>query len=266
MAQEDGRHCSHCNDLLAALPTAEFALLMPRSEHVEVAARQILHGAHAPIRSVYFPTTGVISLIARLERGGAIEVGMIGREGMVGLPLALGIDSSPEEALAQTAGTALRIGADAFREVLAHTPTLRALLLRYEHVLHTQVAQTAACNGRHLLEARLARWLLMAHDRLDANELPFSQELLATMLGVRRAGVTVAAGVLQRAGAASFSRGRVVILNRRELERVSCECYAAVRQEYERLRPPTANAHRTPAVLDRSETPGVIAINAPDRQ
>jgi CRP-like cAMP-binding protein len=214
------------------LPAHDLARLRPKLEPVALTFRQVLYRSHAPIPAVYFLEAGLVSLVARLERGGAIEVGMIGREGIVGLALALGADSSPNEAMVQTAGSALRMDADAFCEELERNPVLMARLLRYEHALHAQVGQTAACNGRHPVEKRLARWLLMASDRLDTLELPLTQELLATMLGVRRAGVCSAIGALERAGILSFKAGRIVILSRQGLEARSCECCAAVRREY----------------------------------
>lgn len=224
------------NGVLAALPPGDLARLRPRLEPVTLEPRQILYRAHVPISGVYFLESGLVSLVARLERGGAIEIGIIGREGMVGLPLALGAESSPDEALVQVKCRALRLGAEEFRQELDRSPALLALLLRYECAFRAQVAQTAACNGRHDVEQRLARWLLMASDRLEANDLPLTQELLSTMLGVRRASVTGAVRILQRSGAIGFVRGRIAILDRQELERTSCECFAAVRREYLRLR------------------------------
>jgi CRP-like cAMP-binding protein len=231
------------NEILAAMPPQQLARLRPKLEPVELVPRQILHGAHTPIAAVHFIESGMVSLVARLERGGAVEVGIIGREGMVGLPLALGVDSSPDEALVQTGGIALRMRADHFREELDRSPALVARLLRYECAFHTQVAQTAACNGRHPLEKRLARWLLMAHDRCEGRALSLTQDMLATMLGVRRAGITSAVGALQRSGIIAMAKGQIMILDRWNLERAACECYAAVRQEYEKLLGPTTLNH-----------------------
>ncbi len=236
MSQDSHPHPFHSsNGILVALPTSGLARLWPRIQRVELAPRQVLYGAHTQIPAVYFLESGMVSLIARLERGGAVEVGVIGREGIVGLPLAFGADSSPDEALVLAPGVALRMNADAFREELERSPALLALLLRYQCVLHAHVAQNAACNGRHLMEQRLARWLLIARDRLEARELPLTQEMLATMLGVRRAGVTSTLGAMQRAGIIGFSKGRIVILDSRKLESASCECYAAIQREYDRL-------------------------------
>jgi CRP-like cAMP-binding protein len=220
------------NGLLLALPPADLARLRPGLEPVELEARQLLYRAQAPIPAVHFLESGIVSQVARLERGGAIEIGIIGREGMVGLPLALGSASSPNEALVQVKCRALRMGACEFRQELERSPAMLALVLRFEYAFQAQVAQTAACNGRHVVEQRLTRWLLMARDRLDTDDLPLTQELLSTMLGVRRASVTTAVGILQRAGAIDFIRGHLVIRDRHALERMSCECYSAVRQEY----------------------------------
>jgi CRP-like cAMP-binding protein len=240
------------NRVLAALPPPALARLRPRLEPVELEPRQILYRPQVPIRTVYFLESGIVSLVARLERGGAIEIGIIGREGMVGLTLALGAVSSPDEALVQVKCRALRLGAEEFRQELDRSPALLTLLLRYECAFHAQVAQTAACNGRHAVEQRLARWLLMAHDRLEGEDLPLTQELLSTMLGVRRASVTSAIGVLQRAGVIGFIRGRILILDREKLERVSCECYVAVCQEYMRMQSasPRDFGEGAPAVSD----------------
>jgi CRP-like cAMP-binding protein len=223
------------NGVLAALPPDDLVRLRSKLKPVELEARQILHRAQVPIPAVYFLESGIVSLVARLERGGAIEIGVIGREGMIGLPLALGAETSPDEALVQVKCRALHMGADAFRQELDRSPALLGRLLRYECALHAQVAQTAACNGRHAVEQRLARWLLMAHDRLDADDLPLTQDMLATMLGVRRASVTSAVGLLQRAGAIGLIRGHIVITGREALEHAACECYAAVQQEYMQL-------------------------------
>jgi CRP-like cAMP-binding protein len=202
----------------------------------------------------------VVCLVARLERGGAAEVGIIGREGMVGLPLAFGADSSPHEALVQTPGRALRIDATVFRAELKRSPALLALLLRYECALRAQVAQTAACNGRHPLGKRLARWLLMACDRLDTNNLQLTQELLATMLGVRRASVSSAAGALQRAGILGSAKGGIAVLDRPKLEGAACECYAAIQREYEKMWLQMATEpHHTPAGPSDDTQPFVVS-------
>jgi CRP-like cAMP-binding protein len=224
------------NGILAALPAHDLARLQPMLEPVMLCARQFLYTARAPIPAVHFLESGLVSLVARLERGDAVEVGMVGREGMVGLALALGADSAPEEAMVQTAGLALRMPADAFQEALRQSPGLMAQVLRYANALRDQAGQIAACNGRHAIGKRLARWLLMASDRLGTSVLPLTQELLASMLGVRRAGICGAIGALQRAGILGFAAGRIAILDRQGLERHACECHAADRREYAGLR------------------------------
>jgi CRP-like cAMP-binding protein len=193
--------------------------------------------ARHPIEHVYFVQQGMVSLVQPLENGAMIEVGMIGNEGFVGVPVLLGAESSPLEAMVQIPGSALRMQASAFREEVTRRSTLLALLLRYVQALHIQVSLSAACNGRHTLPERLARWLLTARDRATSDELPLSHEFLSMMLGVRRAGVTVAVGTLKTAGLIRNSHGRVTIIDRQGLEAASCECYRTVRNEYERLLP-----------------------------
>ncbi len=223
------------NRLLAALPPGDFALLAPSLRPVRLDLRQTLHEPEWPIEAVYFPERGMVSLLARLEDGAAQEVGLVGREGVVGLAVALGAESVGTEALVQAEGEALRLGADELRAAFGRGAGLRDLLLRYMQALHAQVTQTAACNGRHAVDERLARWLLMAHDRADGDEFPMTQEFMAMMLGVRRAGVSVAAAVLKKAGVIGHAYGRVTVLDRAGLEGASCECYGAVARQFERL-------------------------------
>jgi CRP-like cAMP-binding protein len=223
------------NDLLAALPPDDFALLAPSLRPVHLELKQVLHEPERPIAAAYFPQSGMVSLVARLEDGAAQEVGLVGREGVVGLAVALGAESVGTEALVQAEGTALRVPTDELRAAFDRGAALRALLLRYTQAVHAQVSQTAACNGRHAVDERLARWLLMAHDRADGDEFPMTQEFMAMMLGVRRAGVSVAAGILQKAGVINHTYGRVTVLDRPGLEAASCECYGAVRRQVERL-------------------------------
>jgi CRP-like cAMP-binding protein len=204
-------------------------------ELVEFPQRLVLHMPDEPITAVHFPETGWVSMLATLDNGDAAEVGLVGREGMVGLPLLLGTDRSPFEAMVQAGGNALRLSAEAFGQALDHSAALRTMLLRYTLAFNVQVAQTAACNGRHQIEQRLARWMLMAHDRSEGDGFPMTHEFLSMMLGVRRAGVTVAAGVLQRAGLIRYERGRMTVTDRDGLEAGACDCYDQVRREYERL-------------------------------
>jgi CRP-like cAMP-binding protein len=223
------------NRLLAAMSADDFRLLAGSLRHVEMDLKQVLHEPDQPIDAVYFPETGTVSMFAPLEGGELLEVGMVGREGMVGLPVILGADSSSTGAIVQIPGTGWHVGAAAAKQAFDTSPTLRSLLLRYAQAYHVQIAQTAACNGHHLLEKRLARWLLLAHDRADGDELPLSQEFIAQMLGVRRAGVSVAAGILQKAGMISYAHGHITILDRPGLEAASCECYGTVQRQFERL-------------------------------
>ena len=223
------------NRLLTALPPHDLARLWPRLEAVELPFRQVLHAPGEPIEAIYFPETGWISMLAYLESGDAAEVGLVGYEGMVGLPVLLGADSSDLEAMVQCPGTALRMDAQAFREELERIPVLRSLLLRYALVHQEQVARTAACNGRHHIDQRLARWLLMARARAEGDEFPMTHEFLSMMLGVRRAGISTAAGTLQKAGHIEYQRGQMKITDRPGLESVACECYGMVRRASDRL-------------------------------
>jgi CRP-like cAMP-binding protein len=204
---------------------------------VPLSMRQVLHRPGEPMGAVHFPRSGWVSLIALLEDGDAAEIGLVGREGMVGLPLLLGAESTMAEAMVQNDGTAFRIGSADFARALDLIPAFRALLLRYAMAQHEQVARTAACNGRHLVEQRLARWLLMAHDRAHGDDFPMTHEFLSMMLGVRRAGVSVAAALLQRAGLIHYARGRISVCDRPGLEAAACGCYAALRQQWMRVLP-----------------------------
>jgi CRP-like cAMP-binding protein len=230
------------NRLLSALPPEDCGRLLPRLELVELCLRQVILAPNKPIPSVLFPLSGWISNLVMLEDGDAGEVGLIGWEGMAGLPLLYGDDRSPVESIVQAPGEALRLGAEAFREALGESSALRAVLLRYALAFQVQVAQTAACNARHHVEQRLARWLLMADDRVEGSSFPMTHEFLSMMLGVRRAGVSIAAGALQRAGFIRYERGSITVTDRPGLEAASCECHKAVRREYDRLLGPDARA------------------------
>jgi CRP-like cAMP-binding protein len=223
------------NRLLASLPPDELATLLPQMQRVELVVRQVVHWPEQPITAAYFPESGWISSLQLLPDGGAAEVGHSGWEGMVGLPLLYGADTTSTETMTQASGTALRMGAKNFCEALERCPAFRTLLLRYALAFHEEVAQTAACNGRHVLEQRLARWLLMAHDRSEGDDVPMTQEFLAMMLCVQRPGVTGAIGRLQRAGHISIGRGIIKVADRGGLEETSCTCYASVRRRFETL-------------------------------
>jgi CRP-like cAMP-binding protein len=221
------------NRLLAALPTSELERLRPWLDPVSLPHKKVLITAGEPIAHAYFPEAGVGSLTARLADGTGVEVGMTGREGMVGIPIVLQTETCTTDCIVQVPGSGWRIRAAALREAMAQSPALTMLLLRYVQAFYSQVSQTSACNARHGLPERLARWLLMTHDRVDGDELPLTQEFLSIMLGVRRAGVTLAAHTLQEAGLLYYQRGLITILDRPALEAAACECYAIVRQRSE---------------------------------
>ena len=223
------------NRLLAALPAEDLARLCPQLEPIDVKLHQVLHAANEPITAVYFPKAGMVSLVSVLTTGGAAEMGIVGSEGMVGVPLLLGGDSSAVEAICQGPGPMLRLQADLFEQALNESPALRKLLLRYTLAFQHQVSQTAACNSSHILRQRLARWLLIAHDRAVGNDFAMTQEFLAQMLCVYRPSVTTTAGSLQRAGLIRYSAGRVTVLDRAGLEAAACECIGTVRHQFKKL-------------------------------
>jgi CRP-like cAMP-binding protein len=223
------------NRLLALLSPAELEPFQSQLEQVGLEMREPLFEPNEPISHVYFPETAVVSLTNHLLDGNAVEIGTTGREGMVGLPVFLGERAGVMRAFAQIPGTAIRIEAAVFARLVGPSSLLHTLLLRYTHAFLTQVAQTAVCNSAHLVGQRCARWLLMTHDRVDGDEFPLTHEFMAFMLGVRREGVTLAMGGLQDAGLVRYVHGRVTMSDREGLERASCECYAVVRAQYERL-------------------------------
>ncbi|WP_229681271.1 Crp/Fnr family transcriptional regulator [Neoroseomonas lacus] len=223
------------NRLLASLPKQEIERLLPQMELITFPLRQTLLAAGEANSFVYFPEKGWVSMVLMLQHGDATEVGLIGREGMVGFAALLGIRQSNIEAIWQSEGTARRLPAAVFREAFDRNPAVRDHVLRFAQAFHLQVAQTAACNGRHTLNQRLARWILMARDRADSDAFPMTHEFLATMLGVRRSGVTVAAGQLQKAGYIIYGSGRLMILDHGGLQARACECHATVHHEYQEL-------------------------------
>ena len=225
------------NRLLAGLPARELERIRPHLEMVHLEQRSQLYEPEVPIRYVYFPETAIVSLVSNMREGGTVEVGTAGREGMSGLPVFLANDTSSIEAFVQIPGVLGRIATPAFTDLAGPPGPFHTILLRYTQAFLTQVAQTAACNGAHLVDQRCARWLLMTHDRVDGDDFPLTHEFLAFMLGVRRAGVTVAMRALQGEGLIRYTRGKVRILDRAGLERSSCECYGVVRAHYERLLP-----------------------------
>lgn len=223
------------NRLLAALSRDLQIRLLPRMEKLNLPIRQVLHEPQSAIAHVYFPLSGVTSLVMAMKDGDTVEVGTIGNEGMVGTPVFLGAESSPCKAVTQVAGQALRMRADQFRRSVLEHGELFEVLRRYTQGLFNQLAQTTACNHVHSVQQRMCRWLLMTHDRVGADDFHLTQEFLAQMLGVRRPSVTVAAGLLQKAGLIRYQRGRIHIADRPGLEAGACECYETVRQELDRL-------------------------------
>jgi CRP-like cAMP-binding protein len=226
------------NQLLAALPGDEWQRWLPQLEAVEMPLGQVLYESGTTLSHVYFPTTSIVSLLYVMENGSSAEIAVVGNEGIVGISLFMGGESTPSRAVVQSAGQGFRLKAKAIKEEFNRAPVLH-LLLRYTQALLTQMAQTAVCNRHHSLDQQLCRWLLLSLDRLQGNELVMTQELIANMLGVRREGVTEGAVKLQKAGLIQYSRGRITVLDRPGLEARSCECYAVVKKEYDRLLPAT---------------------------
>jgi CRP-like cAMP-binding protein len=216
------------NLTLLALPPRELAVLEPHLEYVDLPQHQILHEPGARIDFAYFLNQGLVSLVILTADGKSVEVALVGREGIVGTPLAVGFRRGPHRAIVQIAGSGLRIKSDALESALSHAPELRALLNRYVLIQGMQVAQIAACNRLHEIEQRLARWLLMCQDRIASDELPITHEFLSQMLGAGRPSVSLAAGILQRAGLIENLRGVVRIVQRKALEESACECYRAI--------------------------------------
>lgn len=223
------------NQLLDALAADDLQPLLAHLEPVALPQKQVLNAPRQTIEHVYFPTVGVVSLVASLEDGGLVEVGVIGREGMVGLPVLLGSETPSNEAFVQIAGAGLRLPTRVLLDRVEQSPRMRRSLLRFGQALAFHASQSAACNARHVIDERCARWLLAAQDRVDGNELGLTHEFLGMMLGVRRAGVTVAAGTLQRAGLIRYRQGNITVLDREGLEAASCECYGTIKDEYARL-------------------------------
>jgi CRP-like cAMP-binding protein len=225
----------HSNRLLGLLPPKDYKRLRPHLKPIALEYRQSLYRAHKPVGFVYFIETGVGSLVNTMANGQAAEVGTIGNEGVVGLPLVLEDSAAPTSVYVQVPGAGLRIKAALFNRELARSASMRTVMLHYTHAFFNQVAQSAACNQFHSLEQRCCRWLLMTRDRMDSDEFLLTQEFLAMMLGVQRTGVSAAAGALQRAGLIRYKRGQVTILDRRGLEQRSCECYRVSKREFDRL-------------------------------
>ncbi|RCX32748.1 Crp/Fnr family transcriptional regulator [Thioalbus denitrificans] len=223
------------NHLLAALPAEEFARLEPGLELVPLPLGQVIYESGSELRHVYFPTDSIVSLLYVMEDGASAEIAVVGNEGIIGVALFMGGETMPNRALVQSAGHAYRLKGQLLKDEFNHSGGLQHLLLRYTQALLTQMGQTAVCNRHHTLDQQLCRWLLLSHDRLQSDELVMTQELIANMLGVRREGVTAAAGNLQRAGLITYHRGHITVVDRAGLEARACECYAVVRKEFDRL-------------------------------
>ncbi len=225
------------NHLLAALPEAEWTRWLPQLESVKLALGSVLYESGTQQTHIYFPTTAIISLLYVMESGASAEIAVVGNEGAVGISLFMGGESTPSRAVVQSAGQGFRLKAEEIKDEFNRSGPVMHVLLRYTQALITQMAQTAVCNRHHSLDQQLCRWLLLSMDRLDGNELVMTQELIANMLGVRREGVTEGALKLQRAGLIRYSRGHITVLDRKGLENRTCECYAVVKKEYDRLLP-----------------------------
>lgn len=223
------------NHLLAALPAAEFERLSSHLKLVPMPLGEALYESGGHLDHVFFPTTSIVSILYVMEDGASAEIAVVGNEGIVGISIFMGGETTPNRAIVQSAGYGYRLGTQRLMQEFNRIGPLRPLLLRYTQALITQMAQTAVCNRHHSLDQQLCRWLLLSLDRLSSNSLVMTQELIGNMLGVRREGVTEAAGRLQRAGIIRYSRGHIEVLDRTELEKAVCECYAVVKKEFDRL-------------------------------
>ncbi len=226
---------AHRNLLLASLPDEEYNYLRPHLLPASLEYKSQLYEVNEPIEFVHFIETGVASLVNTMTNGDAAEVGTIGNEGFVGIPILFGDKQAPTSVYMQVGGASLKMKANVFRELMQRNPTVQRRMLRYAHAFFNQIAQSAACNTFHLLEQRCCRWLLMTQDRMQSTDFPLTQEFLAMMLGVRRAGVTDAANALKRAGLIKYTRGRVTVLDRAGIEKRTCECYSVTKKEFDHL-------------------------------
>ena len=240
-------HSPNQNHLIAALPTAEFERLAPHLELVPLLLGDTLYEPGGQLEHVYFPTTAIVSLLYVMESGSSAEMAGVGNEGILGISLFMGGNTTPSSAVVLTAGHGYRLQARLLKEEFSRAGLVQRLLLRYTQALVTQMAQSAACNRHHSIEQQLCRWLLLTLDRLPSNELVMTQELVASTLGVRREGITEAAGKLQRAGVIRYRRGHISVLERPGLEARACECYAVVRKEIDRLLADVRYRQSTPA-------------------
>jgi CRP-like cAMP-binding protein len=223
------------NQILDALPEEDRERLFAHLRPVEMPLGKVIYESGARPRHIYFPTDSIVSLLYVLNNGASAEIAVVGREGAVGVSLFMGGETTPSRAVVQSAGSAYRLSGVLLKREFSRHGRMLAVLLRYTQSLITQMAQTAVCNRHHALDQQLCRWLLLSLDRLDSDELKMTQELIANMIGVRREGVTEAAGRLQKAGVIRYSRGRITVLDRQRLEKLSCECYGVVKKETDRL-------------------------------
>ncbi len=231
------------NRLLAALDAEVQDRLFPYLELVPFELGKVLYESGDALRHIYFPTDSIVSLLYVMENGASAEISLVGNEGLVGIALFMGGESTPSRAIVQSAGSSFRLSARRLRAEFDRHGALLTLMLRYTQALITQMAQTAVCNRHHTIDQQLCRWLLMSLDRLPTNKLVMTQELIANMLGVRREGVTTSARVLQKEGVIEYHRGEITVLDRNKLEEMCCECYAVVRDETDRLLPYSAHPH-----------------------
>jgi CRP-like cAMP-binding protein len=225
------------NHLLTSLPQSDFERLKPRLEPVSLELGKVLYESDIVLRHVYFPIDSIVSLLYVMEDGASAEIAVVGNDGVVGVSLFMGGETTPSRAVVQSAGEAYRLEGEVLKSEFNRAGAMQHLLLRYTQALLTQMAQTAVCNRHHTLDQQLCRWLLLSLDRLPSNELIMTQELIANMLGVRREGVTEAAGKLQEAGLIHYTRGHITVLDRHGIEARTCECYAVVKRESDRLLP-----------------------------
>ncbi|MBU0934016.1 MAG: Crp/Fnr family transcriptional regulator [Spirochaetes bacterium] len=225
------------NRLLSVLPDDEYGRLLPQMELVTLPLGKCLSETSGQMKYVYFPTTAIVSLLHVMDNGASGEIAIVGNDGIIGIAVFMGGETTPNRAIVQSAGEAFKLNGAALRTEFNRSGAVQQLLLRYTMALLAQMAQTAACNRHHSVDQQLCRWLLLSIDRLPTNELVMTQDLIANMLGVRREGVTVAAGKLQKAGLITYSRGRIIVLDRPGLEARVCECYSVVKTEFSRLLP-----------------------------
>lgn len=238
IASQTEAHAPRQNTLLGALPAADLDRIKASLKLVPLALGEVLYESGRLQRQVYFPTTAVVSLLYVMADGTSVQTAVVGNEGLIGVSIFMGGDATPSRAVVQSAGHAYRLSGALLKEEFARAGALQQRLLRYTQALLTQMAQTAVCNRHHSLDQQLCRWLLLSLDRLPGNDLVMTQELIANMLGVRREGVTEAAGNLQDAGLIRYSRGHITVLDRVGLETRTCECYSVVKKEFDRLLPP----------------------------